>query len=68
MTDNEIKQICDQLNNTSRKCLGWKTPAEVFREKMMEEMRNSPHPQRQYESRFTYRSQLPLTGSNWCAV
>lgn len=23
----------------SRKCLGWKTPAEVFREKVMEEMR-----------------------------
>lgn len=24
--------------NTPRKCLGWKTPAEVFREQMMEEM------------------------------
>jgi IS30 family transposase len=30
--------ICDRLNATPRKCLGWKTPAEVFREKMMEEM------------------------------
>ena len=39
MTDNEIKQISDRLNNTPRKCLGWKTPAEVFREKMLEEMR-----------------------------
>ncbi|MEP2715358.1 MAG: integrase, partial [Pseudophaeobacter sp.] len=29
----------DRLNNTPRKCLGWKTPAEVFREKMLEEMR-----------------------------
>jgi IS30 family transposase len=47
MTDNDIKQICDQLNNTPRKCLGWKTPAEVFREKMMEEMGHSPYPQKQ---------------------
>jgi transposase, IS30 family len=47
MTDHDIKQICDQLNNTPRKCLGWKTPAEVFREKMMEEMGRSPYPQRQ---------------------
>lgn len=39
MTDHEIKQISDRLNNTPRKCLGWKTPAEVFREKMLEEMR-----------------------------
>jgi len=39
MTDHEIKQISDRLNNTPRKCHGWKTPAEVFREKMLEEMR-----------------------------
>lgn len=39
MTDEEMKAICDRLNNTPRKCLEWKTPAEVFREKMMEEMR-----------------------------
>lgn len=38
-TDHDMKVICDRLNNTPRKCLGWKTPAEVFREKMMEEMR-----------------------------
>ncbi len=37
MTDDDIKQICDRLNNMPRKCLGWKTPAEVFREKMLEE-------------------------------
>jgi cell division protease FtsH len=42
-----LKQICGQLNNTPRKCLGWKTPAEVFREKMMEKMGRSPYPQRQ---------------------
>ena len=39
MTDQDIKEISDRLNNTPRKCLGWKTPAEVFREKMLEEMR-----------------------------
>ncbi|MFT6024963.1 MAG: IS30 family transposase [Ascidiaceihabitans sp.] len=39
MTDQDMKEICDRLNNTPRKCLGWKTPAEVFREKMLEEMR-----------------------------
>ena len=38
-TDHDMKVICDRLNNTPRKCLGWKTPAEVFREKMLEEMR-----------------------------
>ncbi len=47
MTDHDIKQICDQLNNTPRKCLGWKTPAEVFREKMMEELGRPPYPQQQ---------------------
>lgn len=38
MSDQDIKEISDRLNNTPRKCLGWKTPAEVFREKMLEEM------------------------------
>ncbi len=44
VTDHELKVICDRLNATPRKCLGWKTPAEVFREKMMEEMGRSPLP------------------------
>jgi len=39
MSDDDIKEISVRLNNTPRKCLGWKTPAEVFREKMLEEMR-----------------------------
>ncbi|WP_313851752.1 IS30 family transposase, partial [Parasedimentitalea psychrophila] len=39
MSDHDIKEISDRLNNTPRKCLGWKTPAEVFREKILEEMR-----------------------------
>ena len=28
MTDHDMKVICDRLNNTPRKCLGWKTPAD----------------------------------------
>lgn len=39
MTDQDMKEISDRLNNTPRKCLDWKTPAEVFREKMREEIR-----------------------------
>jgi len=37
VSDHELKMICDRLNATPRKCLGWKTPAEVFREKMLEQ-------------------------------
>lgn len=47
ITDHELKKLCDQLNNTPRKCLGWKTLAEVFREKMMEEIDRRPYPRRQ---------------------
>ncbi|PRZ40967.1 IS30 family transposase [Tritonibacter scottomollicae] len=47
VSDHELKMICDRLNNTPRKCLGWKTPAEVFREKMMAELGRSPYPRRQ---------------------
>lgn len=39
MTDQDMKEICDRLNNTPRKCLGWRTPAEVFHEKLLEEVR-----------------------------
>ena len=34
MTDHDIMQICDQLNDITRKCLGRITPAEVFRKKV----------------------------------
>lgn len=32
-SDREIADICDIMNNTPRKCLGWKTPKEVFQER-----------------------------------
>lgn len=32
-SDQEIAGICDIMNNTPRKCLGWRTPKEVFQER-----------------------------------
>jgi transposase, IS30 family len=37
ITDRYLKSICDRLNATPRKCLGYRTPAEVFRDRLMEE-------------------------------
>uniref|UniRef100_UPI000DBACAC7 IS30 family transposase n=1 Tax=Salipiger aestuarii TaxID=568098 RepID=UPI000DBACAC7 len=37
MTELALKQRCEQLNNTPRNCRGWRTPAEVFREKTIKE-------------------------------
>jgi IS30 family transposase len=34
-----LKDICERLNTTPRKCLGYKTPAEVFRQKLLAQMR-----------------------------
>ena len=36
-TSQHLKSICDCLNAAPRKCLGYQTPAEVFRAKLMEE-------------------------------
>ena len=35
LTNRDMKAICDRLNGTPRKCLGWRTPTEAFREEMM---------------------------------
>ena len=43
----EMARELNRLNATPRKCLGWKTPAEVFREKMMEEMGRKPYPHKE---------------------
>ena len=36
LTTRQINAICHQLNSTPRKCLGYRTPAEVCREKLMD--------------------------------
>ena len=33
--DHNLHQVCAHLNSTPRKCLGFKTPAEVFRQKVL---------------------------------
>lgn len=35
LSNRNMKAICDRLNETPRKCLGWKTSAEAFRDEMM---------------------------------
>ena len=35
VSDTELRRLCDHLNATPRKCLGFRTPAEVFRQKLM---------------------------------
>ena len=39
VSETELRDICNHLNATPRKCLGYKTPAEVFRQKVMARMR-----------------------------
>ena len=34
LSNRNMRAICDRLNSTPRKCLGWRTPAEAFREEM----------------------------------
>jgi len=34
LSNRDIKAICDRLNGTPRKCLGWRTPAEAFAEEI----------------------------------
>ncbi|MEC8196900.1 MAG: IS30 family transposase, partial [Pseudomonadota bacterium] len=34
LSNRDMKSICDRLNGTPRKCLGWRTPAEAFREEL----------------------------------
>lgn len=35
LSKRNMKAICDRLNGTPRKCLGWRTPTEAFREEIM---------------------------------
>jgi IS30 family transposase len=36
LTNQYLRSICQRLNSTPRKCLGYRTPAEVFESKLME--------------------------------
>ncbi len=40
ITNHDLKEICDRLNTTPRKRVGYKTPAEVFRPKLLAQMRS----------------------------
>ncbi|THV09366.1 IS30 family transposase [Rhizobium rhizophilum] len=41
VTDADLIAICNQLNETPRKCLGYRTPAEVFRKKLLAQLRHA---------------------------
>lgn len=34
LSNRSMKAICDRLNQTPRKCLGWRTPTEAFRDEL----------------------------------
>lgn len=42
LTTRQIIGICHELDAASRKCLGYRTPAQVFREKLMTEADTLP--------------------------
>jgi IS30 family transposase len=41
VTEADLIEICNRLNATPRKCLGFRTPAEVFRKKLLAQMRHA---------------------------
>ncbi|MBN9987382.1 IS30 family transposase [Rhizobium laguerreae] len=41
LSDRDLTEICNRLNATPRKCLGYKTPAEVFRQKLLAQIRRT---------------------------
>ncbi|AOG12524.1 integrase core domain protein (plasmid) [Agrobacterium sp. RAC06] len=41
VTDAELIAICNQHNEIPRKCLGYRTPAEVFRKKLLAQLRHA---------------------------
>jgi IS30 family transposase len=41
ITDVDLVEICDRLNATPRKCLGYRTPAEIFRKKLLALIRHA---------------------------
>jgi IS30 family transposase len=53
LTDADIRAVTDRMNATPRKCLGWRTPAEVFAENMVEIGDRRPYPPEHGKSPFT---------------
>lgn len=41
LSDHDLTEICSHLKATPRKCLGYKTPAEVFRQKLLAQIRRT---------------------------
>ncbi len=41
LSDRDLTEICNHLNATPRKCLSYKTPAEVFRQKLLAQIRRT---------------------------
>ena len=41
ISDRDLTDICNHLDATPRKCLGYKTPAEVFRQKLLAQIRRT---------------------------
>ena len=41
LTNRFLRSICHRLNSTPRKCLGWRTPAEVFEAHIVETQNGS---------------------------
>jgi len=35
LQNRHLKSLCDRLNATPRKCLGYRTPAEAFRDELL---------------------------------
>lgn len=56
VTDADLIEICNRLNGTPRKCLGYRTPAEVFRKKLLTQMRHAGELDQTRKSRLSMNS------------
>ena len=53
LSDADIPTVTDRINATPRKCLDWRTPAQVFAEKMLEIGGRQSYPRSRRKSHFT---------------
>ena len=53
LSEADIRTVTDRMNATPRKCLGWRTPAQVFAEKMLEIGGRQSYPRSRRKSHFT---------------